>query len=1715
MSNPRATWSTAHPSSATLSSLTLTTTRTKPAPIYNPYDKFTKPQFDAWIDDLTGTLRRALGHIDDGGREKSLVMSNESSTGHIDAEQVSKGEEVGDIEDSFAEFKARRASRKGKGRDPREGPGLFSGRGNGSYEEPIDLASDSEDEEAQVEELARIVDDTDDSSEWEEQDVHERSKQDAEDVDAEADAGVEYEGEVDYDEEAGSDLEEENEMREEDEDEEQSDMWRSDQSYSPPVQYEVLDADDADHVEKSDEPEVIELLSDEEVSMGGSSPPAQGDTEEDSDAEVDEEDQGQGAHEDAAASPEIYDIEDNDEQPLYDDTAFPPTLLDYPLTIEIVDPWVRPQLYANDLYKGGDHLPDPESHPSPHKLGDTDDASTSITPQHEMDKHTMVFEVSRDKSLEAASHPRSQSLDASYTQYDPKSVDVDSSNMKEFNNRPDEYEGEDISLDSNADVSNRRPDERHPDNTTNDDVTAPSINLEESSNDNFEDLPLFTEDMHGQADESNIRAVSPELAMTEKQRKELPTILFVNQTEEIVFDLYEDLETDGLTVEMTEQPVFCPVDHGDGANVQGSQNVPMSTEPTPREDQGSDPPHLFIEPGLVPEVLAGAELEASQHIAPDVVLAAGLTHHQPFGSKLSPTEGQSLPQHVTADVAPVAGLKEFPEDDRDAEEPAFFPTPPAEGHTSCTEDISSALCQVHSILDDTGAGDDLEPQEAKHEPSSVPEAVDHDAMDIHDENQKFISLDNPAVAPEPAVVHIEAASDIVVELNDDHGGQEVVAPAEISNQEVIAADEDNHPTVLPQKQADGISALVSDVSTVRVDDNSALELTVDTDKIPAEESPIAVMVERCAALVNDGPPDVIDNGSAALAHGSLTLPLEEGLTFELPSVVAVGDDSDIHIDNNPVVRVDDSSVPPTNESTEALVDGAAVPDEQNPSSPVDDSPSVLLDNITTSPVDALVPTDKAHTVDDDMVVEVSPQSPHGIEVVDAKTTTDTSPTIALPDIASSSPAASGSPAPADPHTPPTQTEIQTGFSPLFTPRTYIKRRPPGLMTTPPSSEGDMSDYVRSPPQHDGEESQRGPELETDPVHDSTGDQIIMDFQDALAGMKPSDSIRSVQSRRESLTRTSHVVPTIRARAMSVLQPDPYPYSLSTPGVAQYVSKSGSDEVSEDENENDLSNTSSSSNDRELGLNNQDIPDPQNMLEPSVDAHVQSEKPSISKDVQAFKDGIPPPQPIKISDNSCFTGPLSPIEDLTDIESSPKKLNGASSITPRQIPHVVIKTDIGSAKHHGRKSLNPESPTVDQNDAQGSVSTKRKRKSAGSKRLTHALSSRKKGKQKEDSNGSPAPSDATSPGGLAAKLLTYSRKSSVSRASSSTPSEASVATSQVPPTPTRPANALHHPPVHYPPALLHGHSSQPRSVRHQHHLPTAGPSRASSTSSLDRPLYYSSPVTRSNCRYRRISLPKVENGPRISFLVPGCSLGDAELMEDEEIIDHGDATTEESRRVVPDIENLDFSPYLIGVLRQLVGVDLLREQEVYYLCAVGEDPRLVQKKKADRFIVNRIGESSNSPRPLSESFHSPSSSMRPPVSAASATPSGIVVKKEDDGYESSMSLSTVESHTELLVPRPAKRQKTSVDTSPPSASTSRTKTKGPTKRSLKPIAYISAPVVPVPEEEDSDLSGSELPFDHRPKVERAKGLKRARTDVRADEEEGRRFKKLKGRLSDIH
>ncbi|KAL4245015.1 hypothetical protein ABKN59_002805 [Abortiporus biennis] len=105
-----------------------------------------------------------------------------------------------------------------------------------------------------------------------------------------------------------------------------------------------------------------------------------------------------------------------------------------------------------------------------------------------------------------------------------------------------------------------------------------------------------------------------------------------------------------------------------------------------------------------------------------------------------------------------------------------------------------------------------------------------------------------------------------------------------------------------------------------------------------------------------------------------------------------------------------------------------------------------------------------------------------------------------------------------------------------------------------------------------------------------------------------------------------------------------------------------------------------------------------------------------------------------------------------------------------------------------------------------------------------------------------------------------------------------------------------------------------------------------------------PVTRSNCRFHKISIPKDEpDGPRALFVVPGCSLSNRDLMAEEDIDDLGDATMADNPYLVPDVESLDFEPYLISVLRQLVRVDYLREQEIFYLPMPGEEVKYRPKK----------------------------------------------------------------------------------------------------------------------------------------------------------------------------
>ncbi|KAI0629041.1 hypothetical protein C8Q77DRAFT_1144676 [Trametes polyzona] len=162
-----------------------------------------------------------------------------------------------------------------------------------------------------------------------------------------------------------------------------------------------------------------------------------------------------------------------------------------------------------------------------------------------------------------------------------------------------------------------------------------------------------------------------------------------------------------------------------------------------------------------------------------------------------------------------------------------------------------------------------------------------------------------------------------------------------------------------------------------------------------------------------------------------------------------------------------------------------------------------------------------------------------------------------------------------------------------------------------------------------------------------------------------------------------------------------------------------------------------------------------------------------------------------------------------------------------------------------------------------------------------------------------------------------------------------------------------------------------------------PSRPPPTQSMT-----SSPVTRSNCRFHTISIPKEEeeNAPRVHFAVPGCSLGgNADLMKEEDIEDQGFVKSEDIPRLIRDVETLNLSPYLVGVLRQLVGVDLIREQEVFYLPRPDDGVVLPSKRKSHRAKLKQ--RESISARTLSNGGASrprDASSMAPPSQASIST-----------------------------------------------------------------------------------------------------------------------------------
>lgn len=256
-------------------------------------------------------------------------------------------------------------------------------------------------------------------------------------------------------------------------------------------------------------------------------------------------------------------------------------------------------------------------------------------------------------------------------------------------------------------------------------------------------------------------------------------------------------------------------------------------------------------------------------------------------------------------------------------------------------------------------------------------------------------------------------------------------------------------------------------------------------------------------------------------------------------------------------------------------------------------------------------------------------------------------------------------------------------------------------------------------------------------------------------------------------------------------------------------------------------------------------------------------------------------------------------------------------------------------------------------------------------------------------------------------------------------------------------------------------------------------------------------TRSTCRYHRISLPKEEGGPRVRFLVPGCAMTNDILMKEQEIVDHGLAPVEDAYVMIKDIESLDLSPDLISVLRVLVGHDIFRDQELFYLPAEGEQlpvrPAFRKPTQSDRLESARHNASSPGYSSLagSPTFHKSSASVSGSTSSLSA-----LRKAQTSDWGSNLAPTDSEEESEDDdVHSKASHQ----------GSDSKGKGKLRTKSGRKSKLSRDPDFVPI----EDKLSDAERGSRKRRRPTGAKrGVKRTRTEAPVGEDPSRENKKLK-------
>ncbi|CAE6412381.1 unnamed protein product [Rhizoctonia solani] len=120
----------------------------------------------------------------------------------------------------------------------------------------------------------------------------------------------------------------------------------------------------------------------------------------------------------------------------------------------------------------------------------------------------------------------------------------------------------------------------------------------------------------------------------------------------------------------------------------------------------------------------------------------------------------------------------------------------------------------------------------------------------------------------------------------------------------------------------------------------------------------------------------------------------------------------------------------------------------------------------------------------------------------------------------------------------------------------------------------------------------------------------------------------------------------------------------------------------------------------------------------------------------------------------------------------------------------------------------------------------------------------------------------------------------------------------------------------------------------------------------------SPMTRSNCRYHKISIPMDnDDGTRVMFIVPACTLHDEKAMKEQGIEDCGLSAPEEEHTRITNLAKAE--PSVVEKLQALVGTPIFQEGVCGYL-----EPYLAPKasRSSPRNKSSRLSEGRSSAEP---------------------------------------------------------------------------------------------------------------------------------------------------------